>query len=56
MYLTCFALELFFNDVSQINTFLFIYLSRCDADPDILPRTQNFGVDYRAFSEVGSNF
>ncbi|CAB4066670.1 TESK2 [Lepeophtheirus salmonis] len=27
-------------------------IGRCDADPDILPRTENFGVDYIAFSEM----
>jgi len=27
-------------------------IARCDADPDVLPRTQNFGVDYLLFSEM----
>ena len=25
-------------------------IGRLDADPDVLPRTENFGVDYIAFS------
>ncbi|CAL4068618.1 unnamed protein product, partial [Meganyctiphanes norvegica] len=27
-------------------------IARCDADPDILPRTHNFGVHYLAFSQL----
>ena len=27
-------------------------IGRMDADPDILPRTENFGVDYIAFSAM----
>jgi protein kinase 2 len=27
-------------------------IARVDADPDILPRTANFGVDYIAFSAM----
>jgi len=31
-------------------------IARCDADPDIgIPRTPNFGVDYRAFSQMCPN-
>lgn len=26
-------------------------IARIDADPDILPRTENFGVDYIAFCD-----
>ena len=27
-------------------------IARVDADPDFLPRTENFGVDYIAFSGI----
>ena len=27
-------------------------IGRVDADPDVLPRTENFGVDYIAFSAL----
>ena len=27
-------------------------IARVEADPDFLPRTKNFGVDYLAFSEL----
>jgi serine/threonine protein kinase len=27
-------------------------IARIDADPDVLPRTENFGVDYIAFSKL----
>ena len=27
-------------------------IGRVDADPDVLPRTENFGVDYIAFSAM----
>ncbi len=27
-------------------------IGRLDADPDVLPRTENFGVDYIAFSAL----
>ena len=27
-------------------------IGRMDADPDVLPRTENFGVDYIAFSAM----
>ncbi|KAB7498124.1 Dual specificity testis-specific protein kinase 2 [Armadillidium nasatum] len=30
-------------------------IARCDADPDILPRTHNFGVHYLAFSRMCPN-
>ena len=30
-------------------------IARVDADPDILPRTANFGVDYIAFSSMCQN-
>jgi len=30
-------------------------IARVDADPDILPRTANFGVDYIAFSAMCPN-
>jgi protein kinase 2 len=30
-------------------------ISRVDADPDVLPRTENFGVDYIAFSAMCPN-
>jgi protein kinase 2 len=27
-------------------------IARVEADPDFLPRTENFGVDYMAFSDM----
>ena len=35
--------------------FIFLFCCRCEADPDVLPRTNNFGVHYLAFSRMCQN-
>lgn len=48
---------LFYNHSSDIFSFGIILceiIARVEADPDFLPRTENFGVDYRAFSDLVS--
>lgn len=49
---------LFYNHFSDIFSFGIILceiIARVEADPDFLPRTENFGVDYRAFSDLVSH-
>ena len=48
---------LFYDHSSDIFSFGIILceiIARVEADPDFLPRTENFGVDYRAFSDLVS--
>ncbi|XP_067137030.1 uncharacterized protein [Centruroides vittatus] len=39
-------------DIFSYGIILCEIIARIEADPDILPRTENFGVDYVAFSEM----
>ncbi|XP_013779244.1 dual specificity testis-specific protein kinase 2-like isoform X2 [Limulus polyphemus] len=39
-------------DIFSYGIVLCELIARIEADPDILPRTENFGVDYKAFSKM----
>ncbi|XP_022243522.1 dual specificity testis-specific protein kinase 2-like [Limulus polyphemus] len=39
-------------DIFSFGIILCEMIARIEADPDILPRTENFGVDYKAFSKM----
>jgi len=39
-------------DIFSLGIILCEMIARVDADPDTLPRTQNFGVEYKAFSAL----
>jgi len=39
-------------DIFSLGIIMCELIARVDADPDFLPRTQNFGVEYKAFSDL----
>ncbi len=44
-----------YNELADVFSFGIILceiIGRIEADPDILPRTENFGLDYVAFAEM----